>query len=414
MSLPYRSQWWTTTRKVALITFFTNLYFYTPFETLYFQSRGLDLLQISSLWGIIVGTMFVAEVPTGIVADKIGRRQALIISLFLQLAGEILFLFARGYAFFAVTSIVAGIGFSFASGAVDALVYDSLPADDRPAHMKRAMGLIGSSGRIGNIVAFSLGGLMVANLRTEPFIVAIGFTAAAVGLGLLWSFAIHEPKHEVAHSKPDSVALLRAGLHLLRRNGRLRRIVLLSLLTDAFGPYLLRYYQPYFLLAQIHVVVFGVALALGSLAGALGERYAYLVEKVLGMRRAVLLATALPGVLYLVMAGIIHPVGSVVLFVLQYGAMSIRGPLFSAYMNGHIESSHRATVLSLISMLSGIYVALMGLVIGRVADVWVPYAFVLMGTIVLAGAWFARVDERFVAGSARLATGHGAADRQKR
>lgn len=50
----------------------------------------------NSLWGIIVGTMFLTEVPTGLVADKLSRKRSVNIALGLQLVGEIIFIFAKG------------------------------------------------------------------------------------------------------------------------------------------------------------------------------------------------------------------------------------------------------------------------------------------------------------------------------
>jgi len=59
--------------------------------------------------------------------------------------------------------------------------------------------------------------------------------------------------------------------------------------------------------------------------------------------------------------------------------------------NRHIESRNRATVLSLISMLSGLYVALVGLLIGCIGDVSLTWAFLFMGVIVLVGSLLFRV-----------------------
>lgn len=48
----------------------------------------------TSLWGIIVATLFVAEVPTGLLADRLGRARAVQLALALQVLGELIFLFA--------------------------------------------------------------------------------------------------------------------------------------------------------------------------------------------------------------------------------------------------------------------------------------------------------------------------------
>lgn len=64
----------------------------------------------------------------------------------------------------------------------------------------------------------------------------------------------------------------------------------------------------------------------------------------------------------------------------------------SGHLNRHIESKNRATVLSLISMLSGIYKALTGLLIGRIGDFSLTYAFAFMGAIILVGSLLFRVE----------------------
>jgi hypothetical protein len=86
------------------------------------------------------------------------------------------------------------------------------------------------------------------------------------------------------------------------------------------------------------------------------------------------------------MALVSHPSLSVLAFCALYSSMSLKGPIFAGQLNKHIESRNRATVLSLVSMVSGVYVSLMGLLVGRIADASVPYAFVFMGTVVLLGS----------------------------
>src|SRR3990167_11437658 len=110
--------------KVALINFFSSLYFYLPVLTIYYQRRGLNFVQINSLWGIITATIFLAEIPTGVIADKIGRKKSVMMALFLQLIGEIAFIFAQNYLHFILISVIAGLGFAFKSGCIQALVYE--------------------------------------------------------------------------------------------------------------------------------------------------------------------------------------------------------------------------------------------------------------------------------------------------
>jgi hypothetical protein len=91
------------------------------------------------------------------------------------------------------------------------------------------------------------------------------------------------------------------------------------------------------------------------------------------------------------MAWVSHPVYSVLAFLALFGSTSLRGPILSGQMNEHIQSENRATVLSLISALSGLYVAAMGLVFGWFAEGAVSYALAVMGLVVLVGSLVFRV-----------------------
>lgn len=406
---------WGNVTKLSLAYFFSTLYFYIPVGTLYLQSKGLNYVQINSMWGIIVGTMFLTEVPTGVIADRIGHKRAINVALGLQVLGEVIYIFARGYASFALAAVVGGLGFAFGSGCVEALVYDALQAALRghgagvsSQRMSEAMGTIEAAQRLANLLAFAAGGVLVSNLAQggalaqERFVLAIAITACAVGVGFLISLTLQaspagaspggvspvDPADDRARERVQvsSFRLVRDGLHLWRQNALFRGLVLLSLATIPFRDYLGSLYQPHFVAADVPPLLFGLALSLASGLSVLGARYAYWLEARLGPRWALLLVTGLPGALYLVMAVVVHPLWTAVVFCLLYGSMSLRGPILSGRMNVHIESENRATVLSLVSMFSGIYVALIGLLFGRIADASVPCALAAMGGIVLIGA----------------------------
>jgi len=384
---------WGNVTKLAITYFFATLYFYIPVSTLYLQSKGLNYVQINSLWGIIVGTMFVAEVPTGIMADRLGRKRSINIALALQVLGEVVYIFADGYWPFALAAVIGGLGFAFSSGCVEALVYDSLKTIGHENEMSKAMGFINSAQRLANLLAFAAGGLLVINLTQERFVLAIAITACAVAVGWLISFTLGEPQIELEQGDGESsLKLLVDGIRTLRSNRPFRRLVVLALATIPFSDYLLNLYQPRFVDAGVPSVWLGWALALASGISILGARYAYWLEARLGTKGSLLLVTSLPGVLYLAMAMALPPTLLVLVFCVLYGSMSLKDPIFSGHLNKHIESRNRATVLSLISMFSGIYVALMGLLIGRIGDFSLTYAFVFMGIVVLMGSLLFRVD----------------------
>ena len=50
------------TAVMMVVAFFANLYFYNHVGTLYLQTRGLSLLQVSSIWSIIMAASLLAEI----------------------------------------------------------------------------------------------------------------------------------------------------------------------------------------------------------------------------------------------------------------------------------------------------------------------------------------------------------------
>lgn len=398
-----RASWsrpWSTTRVVALAIFFSSLYFYLPVISLFWEARGVTLAQISILQALLIGVGLIFDLPTGALADFLGRRWSLSAGLGFQIVSECVFLYAHHFWAFALAQVIGGIGAALSSGSVMALLYESLPQEDRGSWMQRTMGVIGAATQLAGVIAYFGGGLLIADLRIGHMVTAIQLTILCLIVGFGCSLFISEPKRAHDHPSRGSglVLLIRSGLGLLRENHHLQRIVLAYLLTNAFPWYLQVLYQSYLLGAGAGGAWLGPALGVGSLLALVGQRYAFLLERILGVRRAVLVATALPGLLYLLMAASSHSRIAVMLFCLQWGIIPIKEPLFAGYVNAHIPGEQRATVLSLINTFKSIYIGAMGLLVGRIAEISLPVVFAAMGVVVLAGALVLQIDERHTVG----------------
>ena len=382
------------TTKIAFISFFSSLYFYSHVGTLYLQERGLTLFQANSIGSIIIGAIFLAEVPTGVIADRIGRKNSVIAAMALQVLGEVLYLFSRHYWAFALIAIIAGIGFAFLSGAVEALIYDTLPLATRELEMKKAMGLSGMAHQFAFVLAPVLGSFFLPTYTLNRFLWAVFGTACSVAVALLVAFTLDEPTHAGADGEhsPSALTIMRSGWREVRDSRLLQWLLLIGVFTATFSMSLVTLYQPYFARFEISAFWMGLAFAAGAVLAGLGERYAYLVEKWLGKRWGFTLATLLPGLLYLALATVNAASAIVLLFILTYGVTTLKNPLLSAYQNQLIQSKNRATVLSLVSLLNSLYVALISLLMGWLADVDLRLAFGLIGGVIVLACLVLRVD----------------------
>jgi len=226
---------------------------------------------------------------------------------------------------------------------------------------------------------------------------AIILTVIAVGIALLISFMLKEPRSDYRHTEEGPIEIVKQSFLLIRNNKSLKRIVLLGLFTTPFAGYLRNFHPPYFELAGINPVFLGISLGVGGLISVLASKYAYKVEELMGVGKGLLLANLLPGIFYILMAIFISPVLSLLIFTLNFGLMSLQDPLLSNYYNIHIKSEIRATALSSINMFSSIYIALMGLLIGWIADLSLLGSLVFMGVIVIIASWYFKIDAGHVA-----------------
>jgi MFS family permease len=380
--------------KITFINFCTRFHLYIHAYALVLQGRGLSLLQISSIESLVIATLFVAEVPTGVIADRIGRKWSIFMSVLLMMIAEFIFLFSRSYPMYLLIAVFTGTGFAFASGATESLVYDSLPPENREEMMKRVMGQVNGAGQLAFFIAPIIGGLIIGDLAETRVMIAIALTVTALFAGVLISLTLREPPTPWHAEKPNTLAIFRSGLAELRGNQKLRRIVLLSVFMATFtGTLVTTLAPPYLNQNDVPVFAIGLTLSLGSLLAAFTQRYAYRVEQIFGQRWGLMLITLLPGFWYLMLAVVSGPIATWLVITLMYGTNDMKSPLFSAYQNAQIASQSRATVLSLINMFLNIFVAVMGPIYAALASYSMPLAFVVMGSMILAAGTALRVDK---------------------
>ncbi len=385
---------WDNIAKATLINFFSALYFYLPIATLWYQSRGLNLTQVGSLNGIGTITLVLTTVATGMFADKYGRKFAIVMALIFQLLGEVIFLFSNSFPMFILCSITAGLGFSFWSGAFDALIVDSLKENNQQSQMQKIMGSIMAYKGLSTILGAGISSLIVSQLDPSRFTIAILLTIGSIGAAILISLFLKEPQKIETHQVLSPKELFVKSISVLKDNRKLTRLVILGIVTTPFTAHLISLYQPYFQNLRVPGPWFGLAYAIGGLLVLLASKYAYLIERKFGGVTALLVFTLLPGVFFGLMAVNHNPWLAISFFCLNYGSAAFQEPLLIDYTNRHISSENRATLLSFIAMLSSLYIAVMGPIIGNAADHSIPASFILMGILIIAGALVFRVEDK--------------------
>lgn len=150
----------TFTKLFYIFQFFFDFIFIYAVEKLLFLSRGLNLTQIAILlflWSIMAAAF---EVPSGAIADRWSRRKMLILSgLFFALC-YFVWIFSNSFWLFLFGFFLRTLGGTFASGTLQAYVYDFLKHHQVEDKFERIWGRGDALRLLGIGVAMTLGGFL--------------------------------------------------------------------------------------------------------------------------------------------------------------------------------------------------------------------------------------------------------------
>ena len=151
-SEPYSTNIW----KLNGIRLLFWMHFFGPVLVPFFtQWGGVSLSQVFYLNAWFFFCNFLFEVPTGALADRLGRKVSLAIGSLLGFGAAFLYTSRPLMAVFLAAEAVFALAFTFHSGADEALAYDSLKAAGQEKNSKKILS---------RMEAFKLGGILFASL----------------------------------------------------------------------------------------------------------------------------------------------------------------------------------------------------------------------------------------------------------
>ncbi len=308
-----------------------------PLYALLFLDTGLSQAEVSALFALWSVTGLLAEVPTGVLADRWSRRGALVLAGVLEAAGFVLWTVAPGLPGFAAGFVVWGIGGALVSGAAEALVYDGLAAAGAEDAFVRVHGATTATELLVQVPTALLAGVLAdAGGYVLVGWVSVGTCLAAAALATRFP----EPPRTGDDDGPD--VPLRAAVGVaLRRPGVRLTVVAVALLG---GLDALEEYFPVMARERgVPTELVPAAVLVVALAGAAGAA--------LAGRAARLPSRALPGLLLLsgvlLAAGALsgHP-GALAAVAVSYGLYLAVLVVGEARLQERVPAPVRATVTS--------------------------------------------------------------------
>jgi MFS family permease len=361
-----------------------------PFFT---QWGGLKLAHVFYLNAWFMFCSFVLEVPTGTVADFLGRKTSLALGGLVAGGAAWLYVSEPSWVRFALGELCLAVAFTLHSGADEALLYDSLKAAGAEHTAVRVLARLEACKLIGINVGALSGGWIAAQW---------GLTAPmrAYALPCLLVFALSLALREV---RPGGPAAPRAGYFEILRSGArfflshpvLRLLSLELAVTNALAWVIIWLYQPVLQAAGLPYRYFGLVHAGACVAQITFLAQVDRLERLFGSRRRLLLgATVIAGAALLALA-FVRWLPLVIPLIAAGFAFSLpRVAIYTAHFNALIPSARRATVLSFASMTRTLAIVCFNPLTGRLAEWSLPVALATVGGLLCLLPWFSRLEER--------------------
>jgi predicted MFS family arabinose efflux permease len=371
--------------------------------TLLMLERGLSLSQIGIAVAAQGFVVLALEIPTGGLADALGRRPVLVLAGLVGLGSAALFIFAESFGAFVLAWVLQGVFRALDSGPLEAWYVDTAQADDPEVPVERGLaraatvlGLAIAGGALcsGGLVAWAP--VPATSPLLLPFVLVVGFNLAHL---VLTAVLVREDRpvatrsrfRHLAASLREVPATIGHGVRLLGTAPVLRALVLVevfwsvamiafeTLNTVRLAELVGGEERAGVIIGPVSAVSWGLFAAGSALAG--------LASRWIGVAWTAVLARVLNGGFVVLMGLAAGPVGLIAAFLAAYTLHGAAGPMHSTLLHRQAGPANRATVLSVNSMVAGGAYSLGLLALGPLAEhTSTATAIVVAGAFSILGA----------------------------
>jgi MFS family permease len=332
-------------------------------NTLFLLHSGLSIFEVFVANAAFTAAMALFEIPTGVVADTLGRRVSFLLSEATLAVGTLAYVGVAaihgGLLLFCLAGVILGLGYTFYSGAVEAWAVDALKAT---GYQKELDGLFARASIVSSIAMITgtiLGGLLGQISLSLPYLAraVLVLMAFGVGFGTMHDIGFTPRAMHLRGVVGEMEKVGRAGMTYGWRKPAVRLLVLYSFFFFGFFSWAWYAWQPYFLdlFGRNAVWLSGVIASLFATAGIVGNVVVARLVRRTKKRTTIMLAAAALSSVTMVATGVIQSFWiTVPIFLLGAVAFGIMGPVRQTYLHNSIPTSERATLVSFDSLVGSL------------------------------------------------------------
>lgn len=385
-----------TISRYYIFSFLKDFAFFSAVLVPFFTQWGhISLTQVQILQSWFLFWIFILEIPTGVIADHVGRKYSLALGGIVVSAAALIYGSAPKFEVFLLAEFLFAAAVALISGADSALLYDSLKEMGKEEESKKIFGRTQAFHLFGIFLAAPSGSFIASKFGLNAPIL---FSAIPFFLAAIVALTIKEPViHQKTSESKRYLEIAKRGMQYFSGHQTLRLLALDAIIVASAAYFVIWLYQLLLIQMNIPILYFGYFHALLVGAEMLIASNFVFFEKLFGSGKAFLRFSAIITSFSFILAAIFPNILTAFLFIVLAGGFGLtRLELMTAYMNKFIPSKQRATVLSSISMFRRFALVLLNPLIGFTADHSLRLAFLVVGLLPLMVFLFSPIEQEML------------------
>lgn len=379
--------------KFYLFNLFISMHTVSGVLVPFFLDWGqITFVEVMFLQSYFMFMIFVFEVPSGAIADFLGRKFAMIISAIVTALATLVYSSIPNIFIFVIGETLWALGAALSSGANEAFIYDTLKKMNKQESFSKIWGRANSMSIIGIMISGPIGSMIAEYISLQLTMTLCFFPMM---MATIVSFTFKEPNSDLVKESKRYLNILKEGFAQLRKNKIIKLLAIDMISVNVLAFFIIWTYQLYLDALNVPIVYFGFILAMMTFTEMV---FFNLVPKFMKWfkkgKRYLMFSTLMTGAAFIFMSFTTFVPISIIFIMIIMGFGFSRRLIFADGINKQIESENRATILSAISMLGGILQAIMNPFIGLMAT-WNLYAvFLFLGTTIIIIAFITPVKNK--------------------
>ena len=382
--------------KFGFYGFFKNLKFFDPYLWVYLNQNGLDLTKIGLLIAIREVIIYVFEIPSGVFADRFGKKTELIICFIFYIASFILFFIGGSFLIFVFAFILFGFGEAFRSGTHKAMIMEYLEVHNINDEKSKVYGKTRAYSLIGSSLSSILGVIFIIFLPNLELLFLIAIVPYIIDLLLVLSYPSYlNIKQESDMTFKGFINAIFTIVVYSLRDLSIRNTLIDSASYNAIFKTIKDYIQPLFVVFITGIVlmeslssednvniVIGLVYAIIFIVSSIASKNSYRFTKV-NREKTLYLVWGLSAIVAFGLAFFIDNLYIIsIAFILFYILQNIRKPIMVEKIGDITKRSRRASILSVESQLTSLIIIIIAPLFGFIYDNFgAMYIFIIIGFI---------------------------------